>query len=48
MKCPLCQVEMRITHTHEDEEKIEQEYTCKNKECPNYNTVVETQVIENP
>lgn len=46
MKCPLCQAEMRITQSREDDEKVEQDFTCMNKECANYNTVVKTQVTE--
>ena len=53
MKCPLCQVELRITRSrnvveHDDtpneETKlyVEQELSCLNKGCANYNTVVET------
>lgn len=55
MKCPLCQVEMRITKSRyvvEDEEEvrlfIEQDMTCVNKDCSNYNTVVETTKTEIP
>ena len=55
MKCPLCQVEMRITKSRyvvEDEEEvrlfIEQDMTCVNKYCSNYNTVVETTKTEIP
>ncbi len=53
MKCPLCQVELRITRSrnvveHDDtpneETKlfVEQELTCLNKSCPNYETVAQT------
>lgn len=45
MKCPLCQVEMRITQSRDEEEYTEQDLTCVNKSCPNYNTVVETEKI---
>ena len=59
MKCPLCQVEMRITRSrnvveHDDtpneETKlyIEQELSCLNKNCSNYNTVVQTVKNELP
>lgn len=53
MKCPLCQVEMRITKsrmvvenddTPDEETKlfIEQNLSCLNKGCSNYETVIET------
>ena len=53
MKCPLCQVELRITHSrnvveHDDTPNEEtklfvvQELSCLNKNCKNYETVVET------
>lgn len=53
MKCPLCQVEMRITkcrnilendNTPDAETKlfVEHELTCLNKNCANYEKVVET------
>ena len=53
MKCPLCQVEMRISKsrmvvenddTPNEETKlyVEQELTCMNKGCANYESVVET------
>lgn len=55
MKCPLCQVEMRITKSRyvvEDEDDvrlfIEQDMACVNKDCSNYNTVVETTKTEIP
>ena len=53
MKCPICQLEMRITRsrnivTNDDTPDkptklyVEQEMSCMNKNCKNYNTVVET------
>ena len=53
MKCPSCQVELRITRSrnvveHDDtpneETKlfVEQDLSCLNKSCANYNTVVQT------
>jgi len=53
MKCPLCQVEMRITRsrnvienddTPNEETKlyVEHDMTCLNRSCSNYETVVET------
>jgi hypothetical protein len=53
MKCPLCQVEMRISRsrnvlenddTPNEETKlyIEQELTCLNKNCQNFEKVVQT------
>ena len=59
MKCPLCQVEMRITRsrnvienddTPNEETKlyVEQELTCLNKSCDNYEKVVETSRNELP
>lgn len=52
MKCPQCQVELRITrsvnHLENDDTPdkptklfVVQELSCLNKNCPNYNTVVE-------
>ena len=59
MKCPLCQVEMRISRsrnvvenddTPDQETKlyIEQELMCLNKNCSNYEQVVETVKNELP
>ena len=59
MKCPLCQVEMRITRsrnvienddTPNEETRlyVEQELTCLNKSCDNYEKVVETSRNELP
>ncbi len=53
MKCPKCQVELRITrsrnviendNTPDAETKlfVEQELTCLNKGCENFETVVKT------
>ena len=59
MKCPLCRLEMRITknlHRVENDDSpneetklyIIQELTCLNKNCDNYNKVVETSKNELP
>ena len=53
MKCPLCRVEMRISRSRNVVENddtpdtptklyIEQDLTCLNKNCSNYEQVVET------
>lgn len=53
MKCPLCQVEMRIIRsrnvvTNDDTPDtptklyVEQDLSCLNKNCGNYEKVVET------
>lgn len=53
MKCPLCNIEMRITRTRnilendntpdaETKLYVEQELKCVNKNCNNYDKVVET------
>ena len=53
MKCPLCQVEMRISRsrnivenddTPDTETKlyVEQELVCMNKNCSNYEKAVKT------
>ena len=59
MKCPICQVEMRITRsrnvvenddTPQKETKlfVEQDLSCLNKTCQNYDTVVATVKNEIP
>lgn len=59
MKCPLCQTEMRITQSRNvlvnddtpdkpTELYIEQDLKCMNKNCANYDKVVETERIEEP
>ena len=59
MKCPLCRLEMRITKSinrvenddsPDEETKLYmiQELTCMNKNCDNYNKVVETAKNELP
>jgi len=59
MKCPLCQVEMRISRSRNVVENddtpdqdtklyIEQELMCLNKSCSNYEQVVETVKNELP
>ena len=53
MKCPLCQVELRITNSRNVVENddtpneptklfVEQDLSCLNKNCNNYKTVVQT------
>lgn len=53
MKCPLCQVELRITRSRNMVENddtpnketklyVEQELSCLNQNCANYNTVAAT------
>ena len=53
MKCRLCQLELRITKSRNVVENddtpdeptklyVEQELSCLNKNCQNYNQVVET------
>ena len=59
MKCPLCQIEMRITRSRNVIENddtperatklyVEQDLTCLNKNCSNFNTVVDTVRSEQP
>ena len=59
MKCPLCNVEMRITSSknvieNDDTPSVEtklyvvQELSCMNSNCNNYNKVVETIKTELP
>lgn len=59
MKCPRCQVELRISRSrnvviNDDTPDIptklfvEQEMSCLNKNCSNYKTVVETVKTELP
>jgi hypothetical protein len=59
MKCPKCQVEMRITRSRSIVENddtpdtptklfVVQELTCLNKGCENYEKVVETSKNEIP
>ena len=59
MKCPLCNVEMRITKTRnilendntpdaETKLYVEQDLSCMNKNCPNYEKIVETSKTEIP
>ena len=46
MKCPLCQVELRIIKSRnvkeKDKEYLEQDLSCVNKQCKNYGSVVKT------
>ena len=56
MKCPLCDVEMRITSTKNIVKMdgdtphlfVAQDMTCMNKKCHNYEKVVETVENEQP
>jgi len=58
MKCPLCNVELRITkcrniveydeETHKPKLFFEQDMSCLNKDCANYEQVVETVRNEQP
>lgn len=59
MKCPLCDIEMRITASRNVVENddtpsvatrlfIEQDLSCLNRNCANYEKVVETEKIELP
>lgn len=56
MKCPLCDIEMRITASRNIVKMegdvphlfIEQDLSCLNEKCENYNTVVETVSNEQP
>lgn len=59
MKCPLCSVEMRITKTRNILENdntpdaetklfVEQDLSCLNKNCSNYEKVVKTVRSEIP
>ena len=56
MKCPLCQVEMRITNSRNIVEidegtphlYFEMDLSCLNKNCENYEKVVYTQKDEQP
>lgn len=53
MKCPICQVEMRICRSRNVVENddtpdaptklfVEQDLMCRNKECQNFDKVVDT------
>ena len=49
MMCPICGIEMRVgsTRTKEEDPKIiEQDLVCRNPQCPNYKSVVETVEIQ--
>ena len=59
MKCPLCKTEMRITSTRYVTENddtdtldtklfIEQDLSCRNKNCSNFEKVVEATKTEIP
>lgn len=56
MKCPLCQLEMRISKSRnivEIEDNVphlyvEMDLSCTNKSCENYNSIVETVRSEQP
>ena len=46
MKCPLCNLEMRVKRsrkiTEDDKEYREVDLSCMNRDCPNFEKVVET------
>lgn len=56
MKCPICQVEMRISKSRNIVEIIdnvphlylELDMSCRNKECKNYDKVVDKDRTEQP
>ena len=56
MKCPLCQLEMRISKTRNIIDTsgetprlfVEQDMSCMNEKCENYDTVVDTVRSELP
>lgn len=49
MKCPKCDIEAKITSskTIMKGDKLFQriEYSCRNKQCPNYNKVIATEDV---
>ena len=56
MKCPLCQLELRVTRSRNIVEIIDNvphlylefDLSCLNKNCDNYEKVVETKRDEQP
>ena len=59
MKCPVCQLELRITRSRnvvENDDRpdsptklyVEQEMRCLNKQCRNFDKIVETVRLEQP
>lgn len=45
MKCPKCGVEMRVLDfRYIGEDKLEQDFSCRSKQCSNYNTVVAKEI----
>ena len=50
MKCPKCQLEMRIIQSRNKEEGdkiiVENDYMCVNRACANHNVVVATEKTE--
>jgi len=59
MKCPVCQLELRITRSRnviENDDRpdaptklyVEQEMRCLNKNCRNFDKIVETVKLEQP
>lgn len=52
MKCPKCNTEMIITKNRRifssEEQKLyrDMEFSCRNKKCPNFEKVVDTQRTE--
>lgn len=59
MKCPVCQLELRITRSRnviENDDRpdaqtklyVEQELKCLNKNCRNFDKIVDTVRLEQP
>ena len=43
MQCPKCGVEMRISNfRYVGSDRLEQDFTCRSKQCSNYGVVVDT------
>lgn len=43
MQCPKCGVEMRVSgFKYIGNDKIEQDMTCRSKQCSNYGVIVDT------
>ena len=43
MQCPKCGVEMRVSgFKYIGNDKIEQDMTCRSKQCSNYRVIVDT------
>ena len=59
MKCPVCQLELRIVRSRnvlENDDRpdattklyVEQDMSCLNKECRNYQKIIDTVRLEQP